>query len=207
VVPNGIDTTMFAPSHASTRKGAVLFTGMMSYEPNVDAVYYFVTEVLPLIRGAVPHAQLDVVGMNPPPRIAALSSPSVIVHGQVPDVRPFQEEAEVVVVPVRRGGGTRLKVLEAAACGKAIVSTTLGIEGLEFQAGRDLMVADSPAAFADAVVTLLRDTTLRAQLGIRARDVACRYDWTAIGERFRSLVEETATGRSPRSASPMSGQR
>jgi glycosyltransferase involved in cell wall biosynthesis len=112
------------------------------------------------------------------------------VYGRVEDVRPHHENAEVVLVPVRGGGGTRLKVLEAAAEGKAIVSTTLGIEGLAFCPGRDLLVADTPAEFASAVVRLLESPTDRAVLGAHARAVACQYDWGDIGARFREVVEE-----------------
>jgi glycosyltransferase involved in cell wall biosynthesis len=192
VVPNGVDTSYFTPSPRDPDPGALLFTGRMSYEPNADAVCFFATEVLPLIRREVPHARLHIVGAGPPPHVAALASDSVIVHGRVDDIRPHQWMADVVVVPVRAGGGTRLKVLEAAACGKAIVTTPLGVEGLAFRAGRDLLVADPPADFAAAVVGLLRDPALRHALGAGARVAACQYEWGAIGESFRQLVEDIA---------------
>jgi glycosyltransferase involved in cell wall biosynthesis len=192
VVPNGVDTSYFTPSPSEPERGALLFTGRMSYEPNADAVCFFAKEVLPLIRREAPHARLHIVGAGPPPRVAALASDSVIVHGRVDDIRPHQWNADVVVVPVRAGGGTRLKVLEAAACGKGIVTTSLGVEGLAFRAGRDLLVADSPSAFAAAVVRLLRDSAHRDDLGARARAAACRYEWAAIGKSFRQLMEDIA---------------
>jgi glycosyltransferase involved in cell wall biosynthesis len=192
VVPNGVDTSYFTPSPATRPEaGALLFTGRMSYEPNADAACYFAHEVLPLVQREVAHARFHVVGAGPPPRVSALASAAVVIHGRVDDVRRYQWSSEVVVVPVRDGGGTRLKVLEAAACGQAIVSTTLGVEGLPFRAGRDLLVADSAADFAAAVVALLRAPGRRAELGGRARAVACTCDWAPIGESFRRILEET----------------
>jgi glycosyltransferase involved in cell wall biosynthesis len=192
VVPNGVDTSYFIPASREPEPGALLFTGRMNYAPNADAIGYFASEVLPLIRREAPHARLHIVGAGPPPRVAALASESIVVHGRVDDIRPHQWNADVVIVPVRAGGGTRLEVLEAAACGKGIVSTPLGVEGLAFRAGRELLVAESPADFAAAVVGLLRDPVRRDDLGARAREAACRYEWSAIGESFRQIVEAIA---------------
>ena len=192
VVPNGVDTSFFRPSSIRPEDGALLFTGRMNYGPNVDAVCYFVEEILPLVRHEVPHARFHVVGTDPPARVASLASDAVTVHGRVNDVRPYHQAAAVVVVPVRHGGGTRLKVLEAAAAGKPIVGTPLGVEGLAFRHGEDLLVAESPADFASKVIALLRDERLRVELGSRARVVACQYDWVAIGEGFERILEEVA---------------
>jgi len=190
VVPNGVDTSFFTLSSTPPEPGAILFTGRMSYTPNADAACYFAEEILPLVRREVSHARLHVVGAGPPARVSALASEAVVVYGRVDDVRRHQWNAEVVVVPVREGGGTRLKVLEAAACGKGIVSTRLGVEGLAFRAGDDLLVADSATEFAAAVVELLRDPDRRSQLGLRARAVASRYDWSGIGESFRRILDQ-----------------
>lgn len=192
LVPNGVDTTHFAPANSAPEPGAILFTGRMNYEPNAEAVLHCAEQVLPLVRREVPHARLHVVGAAPPPAVAALRSDAVVVHGQVDDMRPYHARAEVVVVPVRRGGGTRLKVLEAAASGKAIVSTPLGVEGLPFVAGHDVLVADAPEDFAAAVVALLRDEARRHELGRRARQAALAFDWSAIGAALRAIVEQTA---------------
>ena len=192
VVPNGVDTSYFSPAAESPERGALLFTGRMSYPPNADAACYFATDILPLVRRQVPDARFHIVGTGPPPQLTALASDAVVVHGFVDDVRPFQARAEVVVVPVRAGGGTRLKVLEAAASGKAIVTTALGVEGLSFRAGRDVVVADSTEEFAAAVTTLLLDPVRRAELGANARAVAGRYEWSAIGDAFRRTVEDVA---------------
>ena len=199
VVPNGVDTSYFTPSSIQPEPGALLFTGRMGYEPNADAACFFATEILPLIRQEVPYARLHIAGAAPPPRVAALASAAVVVHGRVDDIRLHQWNAEVVVVPIRAGGGTRLKVLEAAACGKGIVTTTRGIEGLAFRDGRDLLVADSPAAFAAAVIGLLRDPTRRNLLGARARATASGYEWSAIGESLRRFLEHVAAGPFPES--------
>ncbi len=194
VVPNGVDTEYFAPSTAPLDAGALLFTGRMNYGPNEDAVCFFADDVLPLVRRAMPHARFHIVGAAPSPRVQALASEAVIVHGRVEDVRPHLAAAEIVVVPIRAGGGTRLKVLEAAASGKAIATTRLGIEGLPLCDGHDVAVGDSAERLADAVVMLLRDRTRAQQLGARAREAVAPYEWSAIGESFRRIVEATAGG-------------
>ncbi len=188
VVPNGVDTSYFAPSPGPAERGALLFTGRMSYAPNADAALYFARDVLPLVQRECPDVRFHIVGAAPPAQVTALGSASVIVHGRVDDVRPHFRSAEVVVVPVRAGGGTRLKLLEAAASAKAIVTTPLGAEGLAFEDGHDLLVADSAPAFAATVVTLLRDPTRREALGASARAAVGPYDWTAVGENFRSRL-------------------
>jgi polysaccharide biosynthesis protein PslH len=188
IVANGVDTTYFAPSSSQTERGALLFTGRMNYKPNADAVCYFAEEILPLVHRACPQARFHIVGATPPSRVSALVSDSVVVHGQVADIRPYFTAADAVVVPILEGGGTRLKLLEAAASGKAIVSTSLGVEGLAFAPGRDLLVADTPATFAAALVTVLGDDARRDALGSEARAKALQYDWTVIGEVLRDTV-------------------
>jgi polysaccharide biosynthesis protein PslH len=192
VVPNGVDTSFFAPANASPDRDSLLFTGLMNYAPNVEAVQYFAHEIHPLIRRDRPEAKLHVVGNKPTDSVKALSSASVVVHGRVPDMRPYFQRATVVVVPLLHGGGTRLKILEAAASGKAIVTTSLGVEGLDFCSGQELVVADTPAAFADAVLRLLDDEAGRRHLGEGARTASLRYDWDVIGTGVRQLVEALA---------------
>lgn len=189
VIPNGVDTTFFTPSESATIQSQLLFTGLMSYEPNVGAVRYFVAEILPLIRQEVPEATFRIVGARPTEAVQALASDSVIVHGAVPDVRPYFESAMVVVVPVLQGGGTRLKIFEAAACGKAIVSSSLGAEGLKLRDSSELLLADTASQFASAVVRLCKDEPLRRQLGRAARNASLQYDWELIGVKFRHVVE------------------
>jgi sugar transferase (PEP-CTERM/EpsH1 system associated) len=189
VVPNGVDTAYFAPSGDEPDPCSLLFTGTMSYRPNAEAVSDFVRQVLPLIVEKLPNAKLHVVGVAPPKEIQSLASPHVVIHGFVPDMRPYHRRAAVVVVPLRRGGGTKLKVLEAAAMGKAVVSTTVGIEGLPFCPDRDVLVANSPSQFAEAVVCLASNRSQQQTLGARARQVVLAHDWDHIGDRLCQIVD------------------
>jgi sugar transferase (PEP-CTERM/EpsH1 system associated) len=186
VVPNGVDTAYFHPAPpdytSSDAAPTVVFTGMMAYYPNQDGVLYFAEQIWPLVRQAIPAARLLVVGTEPPPVIRALDDGArgITVTGAVPDVRPYVWDAAVCVVPLRIGGGTRLKIVEALAMEKAIVSTSVGCEGIDVTPGRTLDVADTPAAFAAATVALLRDPARRAVLGRAGRALALdRYDWNA----------------------------
>lgn len=193
VVPNGVDLEFLRPDavlpQADMQQPALVFTGKMDYRPNVDAVVWFVEAVLPLIRAAVPAAHFYVVGQKPHPRLASLADhPAVTLTGRVPDVRPYIAGAAVYVVPLRIGGGTRLKVLEAMAMGQAIVSTRLGCDGFPFQDGREVIFADEPAGFAAQVLRLLRDREAAAQLGQRARAyVAAHFGWDAILPRLEAV--------------------
>ena len=159
---------------------------------NIEAVQFFAEQILPLIQEKIPEAKLHVVGQKPSKEVLSLASDSIIIHGTVPDVRPFFREAELYVVPLLYGGGTRLRILEAAACGKAIVTTSIGVEGLDFIPGKDLMVADSPTEFAKAVIKLIKNEDKRKYLGQRAQQVSRNYDWETIGSSFLRLIKEFA---------------
>ena len=204
VVPNGIDLAdfPFAQSVAPPQKPPTLvFTGKMDYRPNVDAILWFVQEVLPLVQARQPDVHLQVVGMNPHPRLAAVNGlPGVEITGAVDDVRPYIDSAAIYVVPLRVGGGTRFKVLEALASGKPLVSTSLGVEGLGVQDGRELLIADDPQAFAGAVLRLLADQAGGGELcaGLRVagrRFVETHYAWEKIVPRlegiYRALLPES----------------
>lgn len=204
VVPNGVDTAFFHPAPpAPAPKAApptVVFTGMMAYYPNQDGVHYFAEQIWPLVRRAIPAARLLVVGTDPPPAIRALADAGtgITVTGAVPDVRPYVWEADLCVVPLRMGGGTRLKIVEALAMEKAIISTSVGCEGIDVTPGRTLEVADTPAAFAAATVALLRDPARRAALGQagRALALAC-YDWTAVAQPMLAQWDRLARSGTP----------
>ncbi len=193
VVPNGVDLDFLRPGAvpplAGLRQPALVFTGKMDYRPNVDAVLWFVEAVLPLIQAEAPDVHFYVVGQKPHPRLASLADhPAVTVTGRVPDVRPYIAGAAVYVVPLRIGGGTRLKVLEAMAMGQAVVSTRLGCDGFPFQDGREVVFADEAAGFAASVIRLLRDRQAAAQLGQRARAyVAAHFGWDAILPRLEAV--------------------
>lgn len=181
VVPNGVDTRAYR--QAPSVSGSVLvFTGTMDFRPNVDGVLWFTREVLPRIRAGRPDVRLIVVGQRPHERLDHLRrDPAVEMTGWVEDVRPHIAEAAVYVVPLRMGGGTRLKLLEAMAMGKAVVATRLGAEGYPVTDGHELLLADAPADFAAAVISLLDAPERRAELGRAARAfVEGRYDWRAI---------------------------
>ena len=193
VVPNGVDLDFnrpgVVPPAAGMGSNALVFTGKMDYRPNVDAVLWFVDAVLPLILAQVPDAHFYIVGQKPHQRLALLAGhPAVTVTGRVADVRPYIAGAGVYVVPLRIGGGTRLKVLEAMALGQALVSTHLGCDGFSFEDGRDVCFADEPAAFAGVVVDLLRDRGRAAALGQAARAyVEANFGWDAIVPRLEEL--------------------
>ncbi|MCZ2097341.1 MAG: glycosyltransferase [Anaerolineae bacterium] len=198
VVPNGIDTAPYARSDASLDLGpaALVFTGSMSYRPNVDAALWFADEVLPKIREAVPGATFFIVGSQPHARLQPLRErDGVQITGWVPDVNPFLHAAAVFVVPLRMGSGTRLKILQAMAAGRAVVSTTLGAQGLDAQDGIALRLADSAAEFARQVVALLRDPDQRCALGRAGAELVARqYEWSVIVPRllevYRTLVPD-----------------
>ncbi|MEW5718372.1 MAG: glycosyltransferase [Chloroflexota bacterium] len=193
VIPNGVDTEFYVPSDQVCAKPlaerALVFTGKMDFRPNIDAMTWFAAEILPRLRAEIPHARLIIVGQKPAPRIRALQQqPGIEVTGWVADTRPYVSDAAVYVVPLRMGSGTRLKVLEAMAMGKAIVSTTRGVEGIALTPGRDALVADTPTEFARVVVTLLRDPERRHELGRHARTLAEeKYDWRKIIPQFEQV--------------------
>jgi sugar transferase (PEP-CTERM/EpsH1 system associated) len=207
VVPNGVDMEFytapvpFLDSQEGPGSLDLVFTGKMDFRPNVDAVLWFAQEVLALIRREAPQVRFWVVGKDPHPRLSSLSmNPAVVVTGRVDDVRPYIARAAVYAIPLRIGGGTRLKVLEAMAMGKAIVSTALGCEGFDLVPGQDLVVANTPAEFATAIVTLLRDPERRERLGRAARRFAgSRYDWRMIVPGLERAYEPFGEPNDPQS--------
>ena len=191
VVPNGVDTDHFRPDAGAT-DGSLLFTGKMDFRPNIDAVLWFFHRAWPRIKSRLPDARFRVVGRNPSSRLAPLSADAQVdITGWVPDIRPYLERAELCVVPLQVGGGTRLKVLEAMAMGKPVLSTTLGCEGLEVAAGEEVVLADGSRAFAEAAVSLLGDPQRRRTLGTAARKaVTARYRWSQLAPQLEAAYEE-----------------
>lgn len=203
VVQNGVDCEFFTPTFCNgwresagqnepNRGGPmILFTGTMAYEPNVDAVAYFAHEIFPLVRQNYPRAIFRIVGRDPLPAVQALAEdPQIQVEGFVEDIRPYLAGCDVFVVPLRAGAGTRLKILEAMAMSKGIVTTSLGAEGLNVQDDENLLVADSPADFAGAVTHLIDNPDQARRLGENGRRlVAEEYDWKAIAARLDRLYE------------------
>jgi len=162
----------------------------MDWMPNEDAVAWFVGEILPLIRREIPGVSFWAVGRRPTGRIQALVSANVVVTGTVDDIRPYLAKAALCVVPLRSGSGTRIKIFEAMAMGKAIVSTTMGAEGLPVRHGENIIVADDTGDFARQVIDLLRDPVRRAQLGRAARQlVEESYGWPTVAGHFDRIIE------------------
>ena len=212
VVPTGVDLAQYRPDSTESAPAnsdpnplaptapLITFVGAMDWEPNIDAVEYFCAEVWPAIKAEVPRARFRIVGRNPGRRVQRWASHSndgsIEVTGRVPSVVEHLRRSAVVVVPLRIGGGTRLKIYEAMATAKAVVSTTVGAEGLDVHHGRDVMLADDARSFAQAVIMLLRDPELRRRYEKAAAETAARYDWPAIGERFSEVLQSVAEKKS-----------
>ncbi|MDQ2855033.1 MAG: glycosyltransferase [Acidobacteriota bacterium] len=193
-VPTGVDTAFFRPRRAERREPHnLVFTGSMDWLPNEDAIRYFTTQIMPLIKQKLPDVTLTVVGRNPYPALVELSKKdtSIIVTGRVEDVRPYMERAAAYVVPLRIGGGTRLKIFEAMAMEKPIVSTTIGAEGLPVKPESDILLADTPETFAAAVVRVLEDEEFAFHLGRRsAKLVREQFGWNRVARRFAEICEQ-----------------
>jgi glycosyltransferase involved in cell wall biosynthesis len=191
-ISTGVDTTYFSPNGAPEIPARLVFTGSMDWHPNEDAIAYFADAILPHIRREVPTVSLAVVGRRPSARVKAIAEQAgMLVTGTVDDVRPYMGEASVYVVPLRAGGGTRLKIFEALAMEKAVVSTTVGAEGLALTSGREFVAADDPQAFAREVVSLLNDPARRRTLGQAGRHlVETRYSWPQVAREFEHACEQ-----------------
>ena len=199
-VPTGVDLEYFAPpSAAPTHIADLVFVGSMDWLPNIDGMRFFVGEVLPLIRKSRPGCSLAVVGRLPTPEITAYAAadPKITVTGTVPDVRPYLWGSSVSVVPLRIGGGTRLKIYEAIAAKVPVVSTTIGAEGLDITAPAHFRLADTAQGFADACVALLDDAADRARLAAAAwATVASRFSWESVTLQFEEILERAQHGGS-----------
>jgi glycosyltransferase involved in cell wall biosynthesis len=187
-IPTGVDTNYFTTTAGGERPAHVVFSGSMDWHPNEDAVRYFINDILPLVRAEVPAVTFSVVGRNPSPELgAAAAAAGVEVTGTLDDIRPSIAEAALCVVPLRAGSGTRLKIFEALAMGKAVVSTTVGAEGLAIESGRHYVAADGAREFARAVIALLNDPVRRRGIGTAGRQLVERkYSWAQVARPFES---------------------
>jgi sugar transferase (PEP-CTERM/EpsH1 system associated) len=194
VVQTGVETDYFTPADALAERAHMVFTGSMDWLPNEDGMTYFCREILPRIRQAEPDATLSIIGRSPTPAVRKLAEiPGVEVTGRVDDVRPHIARGAVYVVPLRIGGGTRLKIFEAMSMAKAVVSTTVGAEGLPVTNGRDIDIADEPSRFAHAVVHMIRDPEARRAIEQAARRLVVeRYDWSAVANDFEEALLRAA---------------
>jgi sugar transferase (PEP-CTERM/EpsH1 system associated) len=191
VIPNGADLSSFVPvGRTKAKDPTLLYVGAMHYYPNADAVRFFFETMYERIRQAVPDVRVQIVGHAPAPDIEQLVRfPGVEVTGSVADVRPYYEEATAFIVPLRLGGGTRLKIIEAMAMGLPVVSTTVAAEGLSVQPGEDILIADDPSSFIESVLRLLADSELRQRIARSGQRLARHYDWNELCKPYAELAE------------------
>lgn len=202
MLPTGVDTDFFHPPNDDPQHqpqpGHLVFVGSMDWDPNEDAMLWFLREVYPRIRQAMPKASLTIVGRSPSSRLRVMAAgvPAVEVTGRVADVRPYLSQAEAVVVPLRIGGGTRIKIPEAMAMAKAVVATPIGAEGLPFRDGREIRIAEQPESFAQVVVELLKNASLRDAIGSAARaEVVRNHGWSMVVARMEEILEQVMCSR------------
>lgn len=197
--PNGVDVDYFTPSDRPPDPDVLVMTGLMRTRPNIDAAVYFATEVLPHIVARRPTAKFFVVGADPSDEVRSLAGANVVVTGGVPDVRPYIRDAAVVVVPLRMGGGTRLKVLEGLAMKKPMVSTTLGCEGIDVRHEEHLLVADDPKSFAESVLRIAENPAAGNGLAENGHALVHRqYRWSQVVESLEAFYEDLVRPSDPR---------
>jgi len=195
LIENGVDLDLFRPADEAAERPELLFLGSLDWFPNRDALIYFLDEMFDEIRRRLPGVTLRIVGRRPPPELAQrLSSrDGVEMVGYVDDVRPHLMSAALVVVPLRVGGGSRIKILEALAAGKAVLSTSVGAEGIDIQDGENIAIADTPAAFSERAVRLLSDPEQRRRLGRNGRKlVEARYSWNTMASKLQAAWMQAA---------------
>jgi len=191
VVPNGVDIEYFRPTYEDFAENTLIFVGGMTWFPNLDGALWFCEEIWPLVKREIPEPKMSFIGRNPPKKVLELAkTDNIEAPGFVDDIRPYVSKAAVYVVPLRVGGGTRLKILDAMAMGKAVVSTSIGCEGLEVTPEENIIVADSAEEFAKRTVELLRNPDLIKRLGIAGRKLTEeKYDWNIIGMKMEEVYQ------------------
>lgn len=194
-LPNSIDSNFFALRSEEPSTNEIVFIGTTHVDANRDGVNYFVKEIFPLIELQIPDVKLWIVGGSPPPEIKAYDErPNISVTGFVEDVRTYMQKARVMVVPLRSGGGTRLKILEGLSFGIPTVSTSVGAEGIELTDNHDILLADDVQGFADAVVRLLRDAELRRKLSFNGRQLVEQcYSWQTVGRNLNTYLHQASS--------------
>lgn len=195
VIPNGVDTKLYPQLPFPENVFRILFVGNMAYRPNIDAVTFFCESIYPRIKAEFPKIEFWIVGKDPSPEVLCLKGNGIKVTGQVDDLIPYYKDSAVCVAPLRAGGGTRLKILEAMALGRPVVTTSVGCEGLEVKHGTDLFIADQPDQFADYTLQLLKDKQKWLEMTKNARQLAVNfYDWDVIAQAHLNLYEKIRYG-------------
>jgi polysaccharide biosynthesis protein PslH len=201
LLPNGVDTEFFRPDFAGAagpEEDALVFTGSMDWLPNDDAILYFIKDILPLIWEKNPEVKLYVVGKSPSVALTQAKGQDdrIVITRRVDDVRPYLSKCKVFITPLRIGGGTRLKILEALAMEKAIVATSIGAEGIEYKENENMAIADRPKEFANKVLDLMASPEKRKALGKAGRQLVLgHYDWSIIGKRLNVIYEGLIHGK------------
>ncbi len=194
VIPIAVDTQQLAPVQRKPDSFNILTLGTLHYPPNADGIRWFMREVFPLVQSFVPEATLTVVGKNPPKdffQFAEAAAGKITITGYVPELEPYLQKAALTVVPVLAGGGMRVRILEAFSRAMPVVTTTIGLEGIDAQPGKDVLVADQAKDFAQAVIQLLNDPTLQEQLAQNGRDLAIQhYDWQVVFRKIETLYNQ-----------------
>ena len=196
VIPNGVEASYFTPSQEVSEPYSLVFTGAMGYVPNYDGVLHFLDDIFPLVLKQIPQAKVYIVGNQPPKQLLRRAAHNIVITGFVEDVRPYVWRSSVYIVPLRMGSGTRLKVLEAMAMKKPIVTTSIGCEGIDVANGESVIIADQPQAFAESIIKLLHDNALRQRLINNGYELmkTC-YDWPVIGDQLENLYQELYTAQ------------
>ena len=194
VIPIAVDTQQAAVSYQNSQSLNILTLGTLHYPPNADGIRWFFQDVFPLIQSEIPDASLTIVGKNPPPDFLEFerAHPNLVkVTGYVPSLAPYLSQAAVVVIPVRAGGGMRVRILESLAWGMPLVTTTIGLEGIQARSNEEVMVADEPEEFARATIRLLKEPDLREKLSRQGRSLAeARYDWQVIFKELEKIYQQ-----------------
>lgn len=198
-VPNGVDTEYFQSYGQMERPLSLVFAGNLSWYPNAAAMLFFADKVWPLLKQELPEITIDVIGANPPPTLSGLAArdKNFRVHGFVPDVRPYISPAAIYVCPIMDGGGTKLKILDALAMGKAIVAHPVACEGIRVREGHDVVFAREPGEFVRSIVTLLGSPHTRKQMATNARSLAESYSYAFIGRKLVSELEKLRSSPAP----------
>ena len=200
-VPNGVDTEYFRTSQTPRKPTSLVFVGGFTWFPNLDAITYFCEDILPKLLKTIPDIQLTVISKQPDTPVAQeiAKHPNVTLAGLVEDIRPDVDAAAAYIVPLRIGGGTRLKILDALSMSKAIISTSVGCEGLDVEDGKTIVIADTPDAFVQAIVKVLADPAWADTIGRQGRQlVESRYDWAAVAKTLMAVYADTAQRQAPR---------